>query len=39
LITNNQKRLTDSTIALRLAWIFFVVAGPAGLFAAFLTQG
>jgi hypothetical protein len=39
LIANNQKRLTDSSITLRLAWIFFVIAGPAGLFAVFLTQG
>jgi hypothetical protein len=39
LSTNNQKRLTDSSIALDLAWIFFVVAGPERLFAAFLTQG
>jgi hypothetical protein len=39
LIANNRKRLTDSSLMLRLAWIFFVIAGPAGLLATFLTQG
>ena len=39
LIANNQKRLTNSSITLRVAWIFLVIAWPAGLFAVFLTQG
>jgi hypothetical protein len=39
MIANNRKRLTDSSVMLRLAWIFFVIAGPAGLLAAFLTRG